>query len=300
MLPIETTRPSERPRGSRPEREEARRSPLRSPAAGGKGGGLQSGPGRLDERGKAGVLDRGRNLRRRIGRAHPSARPARKAHDRAPARHDRRGGGPPDAALRAGARPADLDGLRGLRRAEPAVQTLAAKVLQFDLALADYGPEATPLRLQLREGLGKTLDEVWAADQWDANFAGEQFRRGAAEHARAAKPLWLSCIRRHDEQTQALAAARAAGDAIGQSRLQMSFALSAPGLYPLMFTVVGWVRSPVPGLRAHVEGERDLGARRRRRRGGGRVRLLSDPRAVEPLFRASSAPRPRRSSRCSR
>jgi hypothetical protein len=31
-----------------------------------------------------------------------------------------------------------------------AVQTLAAKVLQLDLALADYGPDATALRTQIR------------------------------------------------------------------------------------------------------------------------------------------------------
>ncbi len=43
-----------------------------------------------------------------------------------------------------------------------AIQTLAAKFLQFDLALADYGPEAKDLRVQLRDGLGKTIDAVWA------------------------------------------------------------------------------------------------------------------------------------------
>jgi len=43
-----------------------------------------------------------------------------------------------------------------------AVQTLAAKVLQLDLVLSDYGPGADPMRKQLRDGLGKTLDEVWA------------------------------------------------------------------------------------------------------------------------------------------
>ena len=44
-----------------------------------------------------------------------------------------------------------------------------------------------------------------------------------------------------DEQRQALAAAKSTVDAIAQSRLQMSFALSAPVSYPLVFTVVSWV-----------------------------------------------------------
>ena len=39
-----------------------------------------------------------------------------------------------------------------------AIQALAAKVLQLDLALADYGPEAKDVRLQLRDGLSKTID----------------------------------------------------------------------------------------------------------------------------------------------
>jgi hypothetical protein len=41
-----------------------------------------------------------------------------------------------------------------------AIQTLAAKVLQFDLALEDYGPEASAARTQLREGLAKSIDQV--------------------------------------------------------------------------------------------------------------------------------------------
>ena len=40
-----------------------------------------------------------------------------------------------------------------------AIQTLAAKVLQLDLALADYGPEAQDARAQLRQGLGKRSEE---------------------------------------------------------------------------------------------------------------------------------------------
>src|ERR1700684_3736746 len=40
-----------------------------------------------------------------------------------------------------------------------AVQTLAAKDLQLDLAPADYGPDATPLRTLIREQIGKTIDQ---------------------------------------------------------------------------------------------------------------------------------------------
>src|SRR5208282_5916950 len=51
-----------------------------------------------------------------------------------------------------------------------AIQTLAAKVLQLDLALADYGPEAKDVRTQIRQGLGKTIDQIWGSTESDANF----------------------------------------------------------------------------------------------------------------------------------
>src|SRR5271165_6222281 len=56
-----------------------------------------------------------------------------------------------------------------------AIQTLAAKVLQLDIALSDYGPEANDVRAQLRQGLGKTIDEVWGSNESDANFAAKNF-----------------------------------------------------------------------------------------------------------------------------
>ncbi len=121
-----------------------------------------------------------------------------------------------------------------------AVQTLASRVLQFDMALADYGPDANPVRRQLRDGLGKTLDEVWAADQSDANFAANNFA-AALRNLRTRESLLAQLHPSTDAQTQALASAKANLEALGQSRLQMSFALSAPICYPLVFTVVGWV-----------------------------------------------------------
>jgi hypothetical protein len=56
-----------------------------------------------------------------------------------------------------------------------AIQALAAKFLELDLALADYGPEAKDLRLQLRDGLAKTIDAFWGDNQSDANFAANNF-----------------------------------------------------------------------------------------------------------------------------
>jgi hypothetical protein len=120
-----------------------------------------------------------------------------------------------------------------------AIQSLAAKALQLDLALADYGPDAKDLRLQLRDGLSKTIDAVWRANDSDSNFAANNFAEALRNlHTRAVALDMLHPST--DAQTQALAVAKATSEAIGQSRLQMSFALASPVSYPLILIVVGW------------------------------------------------------------
>ena len=121
-----------------------------------------------------------------------------------------------------------------------AIQTLAAKMLQLDLALADYGPDANQVRLQFRDMLGKTIDQVWGSDISSADFVAHNFD-AALRNMRARQAELDALHPSTDEQRQALAAAKSTVDAIAQSRLQMSFALSAPVSYPLIFTVVSWV-----------------------------------------------------------
>jgi hypothetical protein len=119
-----------------------------------------------------------------------------------------------------------------------AIQTLAAKFLQLDLALAEYGTEAKDLRLQVRDGLGKTIDAFWGA-KGAADFAADNFAE--AMHNMGARDQALDALQPSTAaQTQALAVARATSEAIGQSRLQMSFALASPVSYPLILIVVAW------------------------------------------------------------
>jgi uncharacterized protein (DUF486 family) len=120
-----------------------------------------------------------------------------------------------------------------------AIQTLAVKVLQLDLALADYGPEASGGRALLRQELAKTIDAVWGANLSDSQFAANNLA-GAIGNLRRQEGLLKSLDPSTDRQTQALAAARQTIDSIGQSRLQMSFALYGAVSYPLVFVVVGW------------------------------------------------------------
>jgi hypothetical protein len=121
-----------------------------------------------------------------------------------------------------------------------AIQTLAAKMLQLDLALADYGPDANQVRSQFRDMLGKTIDQVWGSDIGAADFVAHNFE-AALRNMRARQAALGALHPSTAEQAQALAAAKSTIDAIAQSRLQMSFALSAPVSYPLVFTVASWV-----------------------------------------------------------
>jgi hypothetical protein len=120
-----------------------------------------------------------------------------------------------------------------------ALQTLAAKVLQLDLALADYGPEAAAGRALLRQDTAKTIGAIWNADQTDRQFAAHNFA-AAIDNLRHRDGFLKSLDPSTDEQRGALAAATQTVDAIGQSRLQMSFALSSAVSYPLVYVVVGW------------------------------------------------------------
>jgi hypothetical protein len=120
-----------------------------------------------------------------------------------------------------------------------AIQTLAAKVLQLDLALADYGPDANPERARLRKAVGQAIDDVWGTRENDRDFIAENFA-AAVRGLRREEGDLTSLHPSTDVQRQALAQASSIVEAIGQARLQMSFALTNPVSYPLILIVVGW------------------------------------------------------------
>ena len=120
-----------------------------------------------------------------------------------------------------------------------AIQTLAAKVLQLDLALADFGPDANPERARLRKAVGQAIDDVWRVRERDKDFVAQNFA-AAVRGLRKEEGDLASLHPTTDAQKQALDQANAIVEAIGQARLQMSFALSNPVSYPLILIVVGW------------------------------------------------------------
>ena len=65
-----------------------------------------------------------------------------------------------------------------------AIQTLAAKVLQFDVALSDYGAEANHARTQLRQA-GQDNRRDLGREPERRQFRRQQFHRGDPERARS-------------------------------------------------------------------------------------------------------------------
>ena len=121
------------------------------------------------------------------------------------------------------------------------IQAVASKVMQLDLALADYGPEAMPLRAELEGCAGKDHRSTLACSTRAMKISPRDNFASALENMRARDKALAKLHPTTDDQKQALAAANSASDALGQARMQMSFALSAPVAYPVLLTVVGWV-----------------------------------------------------------
>jgi len=119
-----------------------------------------------------------------------------------------------------------------------AIQTYAARALQADLALAAYGPDASRGRASLREDLAKTIDQFWGP-RADSDIVSRNYR-AAIDNLRSRRAFLESLHPASDEQKTALAAARDAIEAMGQTRLQMSFALTSPASFRLLAVVVGW------------------------------------------------------------
>jgi hypothetical protein len=115
------------------------------------------------------------------------------------------------------------------------LQTLAARALEFDLEMRQYGPEADAGRNILR------LDLVWAHEQ----FWGDDVTRAAAYDAsyRAMGSMnkFLDGLApKTPAQTNLLAAARANYAFIGEQRLLMSLQAATPVPWPLVYAVTFW------------------------------------------------------------
>ena len=116
------------------------------------------------------------------------------------------------------------------------MQTVAARALEFDLDMRQYGPAADQARTILR------LDLVWAHEQ----FWGDDQSRAAAYDASYKAMGDMNRVLdglqpKTPAQTNLLAAARANYSFIGEHRLLMSLqAATTPVPWPMIYAVTFW------------------------------------------------------------
>jgi hypothetical protein len=117
------------------------------------------------------------------------------------------------------------------------LQALAVQSIQFDEALAQFGPEAKPIRDQWKGALDRAHKLFWGGEDVDAEklsvataMAGMQAMKGALKSLDAKSP----------EQKQAVASAGVHFGLIETTRLLMSLQLANPFSRPLLIVVVFW------------------------------------------------------------
>jgi hypothetical protein len=115
------------------------------------------------------------------------------------------------------------------------LQTLAARALEFNLEMRQYGPEADPGREILRRDLVWAVEQFWGVDDsraevYDASYKAMADLMNFFDGLEPKTPA----------QTQLLAAARGNYAFIGEQRLLMSMQAATPVAWPLIYSVAAW------------------------------------------------------------
>src|SRR5271165_2811740 len=116
------------------------------------------------------------------------------------------------------------------------LQALSAQAIQLDQALAQFGPDAKPLRDKWKENLDKNLKLFWGGGEVDP---AELHVSKAMATMSAFKGAIAALDAKTPEQKSAVAASSAHLGQIEQTRLLMSLQLANPFL-PLLIVVVFW------------------------------------------------------------
>jgi hypothetical protein len=119
------------------------------------------------------------------------------------------------------------------------METMAARSVQLDLALAEFGPETAPARARMKETLQGVRQMVWG-DSSGQNVAPDLSVAAPLAHLRALDEYVASLDPKTPAQRQFAAAAGGHASAIEQTRLLISMQLASPISWPLVVIVVSW------------------------------------------------------------
>jgi Protein of unknown function (DUF4239) len=117
------------------------------------------------------------------------------------------------------------------------LQGLSAQAIQLDEALAQFGPDAKPLRDKYKESLDKNLKLFWGGGDVDP---GELHVSKAMATMSALRGAIRALDAKTPEQKDAVAAANSHLGQLEQTRLLMSLQLANPYSKPLLIVVVFW------------------------------------------------------------
>jgi hypothetical protein len=115
------------------------------------------------------------------------------------------------------------------------LESLGAHSIQLDIALAQYGPEAQPLRDGLRAALKDAYNTIWGGGASDPRKRQIQFDVASMTRLDEA----VSSLKPETPlQTKLMPAINANAGAIEQTRLLMAMQLASPVSWPLLYIVV--------------------------------------------------------------
>jgi hypothetical protein len=150
------------------------------------------------------------------------------------------------------------------------LETYASRAVLLDRALARYGPEAKPVRDQLKAALTESYELFWKAAEIDPKQLGVEVAvkryEPIGDSIAALNPLTAA-------QKEALSAANLNLGLMEQTRILMSLQLASPISWSLVFIVVAWSMFLSPrqrGLRRSPKLTLDMASKMKTRGGEGR------------------------------
>ena len=116
------------------------------------------------------------------------------------------------------------------------LEAFAAREVQLDLALSEFGPETKEARARMKQTLEGVRDMVWGDA---AERAPELSTTAPIEHLRDLD-LYIASLDPRPAQRQFAAAAAADAGVIEQTRVLISMQLASSISWPLVVIVVSW------------------------------------------------------------
>ena len=117
------------------------------------------------------------------------------------------------------------------------VETLGARAIQLDMALAQYGPETQPLRAGLKGAVTSAYAAIWGSGDGDP----KQLEVASYLPGLRQMNIGVSSLTPHTPaQTQLISTIAINAGILEQTRLLMSLQLASPVSWPLLIIVVSW------------------------------------------------------------